>query len=198
MGIPGGTKFSRVPIFVFFAIFPAISSKNKFPQIKITVNIFPAKIRYNFLSFRNKTVYNKILVLHRVRFENTYFYCTYLIKTKIISMLGTSRSFSLGTGYFLKIEKINSQKKNQSVLIAKISSRKHKKSPIRKIKLPQNFRATRYRNHVHSRALRERITGDSKGFSRTARFARPNGELARRLLLRKLSIQHFSPSVVWE
>ena len=30
----------------------------------------------------------------------------------------------LGTGYFLKIAKINSRKKNQSVLIAKISSRK--------------------------------------------------------------------------
>ena len=111
MGIPGGTKFLRVLIFVSFAIFPAIS-KNKFPQIKITVNIFPAKIRYNLVSFVQKQnrLDNKILVLHRVHFENTYFYCTYLIKTKIISMLGTSRSFSLGTGYFLKIEKINSQK----------------------------------------------------------------------------------------
>ena len=48
-------------------------------------------------------------------------------------MQGTSRSFSLGTGYFLKIEKINSQKKNQSVLIAKISSRK-----TQKIANPQN------------------------------------------------------------
>ena len=35
-----------------------------------------------------------------VFFENMYFYCTY-IKTKILSMLGT--------GYFLKIAKINSQ-----------------------------------------------------------------------------------------
>ena len=34
-------------------------------------------------------------------FENMYFYCTYSIKTKILSMLGT--------GYFLKIAKINSQ-----------------------------------------------------------------------------------------
>ena len=36
-----------------------------------------------------------------VLFENMYFYCTYLTKTKILSMLGT--------GYFLKISKINSQ-----------------------------------------------------------------------------------------
>ena len=48
-------------------------------------------------------------------------------------MLGTSRSFSLGTWYFLKIEKNNSQKKNQSVLIAKISYRK-----TQKIANPQN------------------------------------------------------------
>ena len=40
-------KFLRVLI---FAIFPAIR-KNKFPQIKITANIFPAKIysRVNIL-----------------------------------------------------------------------------------------------------------------------------------------------------
>ena len=38
--LPCGTKFLRVLIFAFF---PAIG-KNKFPQIKITANIFPAKI----------------------------------------------------------------------------------------------------------------------------------------------------------
>ena len=41
--LPCGTKFLRVLIFPFFAVFPAIR-KNKFPQIKITANIFPAKI----------------------------------------------------------------------------------------------------------------------------------------------------------
>ena len=41
--LPCGTKFLRVLIFAFFAVFPAIR-KNKFPQIKITANIFPAKI----------------------------------------------------------------------------------------------------------------------------------------------------------
>ena len=73
--------------------------------MKITANIFPAKIysRVNVLS----KLLHKILVLHRLRYahrsilENMYFYFTYSIKTKIISMLGT--------GYFLKIAKINSQ-----------------------------------------------------------------------------------------
>ena len=73
-----------------------------------------------------------------VLLENMYFYWTYSIKRKILSMLGT--------GYFLKISKITviSSGKNQSVLIAKISSCKTPKSPIRKNKLPQKFRATRY------------------------------------------------------
>ena len=74
-----------------FAVFPAIR-KNKFSQIKITANIFPARIysRVNILwlkfatqkystkksclfnhnlplSFRNKTVYNELLVsCHRM------------------------------------------------------------------------------------------------------------------------------------
>ena len=78
-------------------------------------------------------------------FENMYFYCTYSIKTKILSMLGT--------GYFLKIVKINFQQKNQSVPIAKISSRKTKKSPIGKNKLPQKFRATRYANQFKVNSL---------------------------------------------
>ena len=56
---------------------------------------------------------------HLVLFENMYFYCTYSIKTKILSMQGT--------GYFLKSQKLIPSKKNQSVLIAKISSRKTQK-----------------------------------------------------------------------
>ena len=40
--LPCGTKFLRVLIFAFLAIFPAIH-KNKFPLIKITAKIFPAK-----------------------------------------------------------------------------------------------------------------------------------------------------------
>ena len=50
----------------------------------------------------------------------------------------------LGTRYFLKIAKINSQQDKPICLIAEISSRKTQKSAIRKDKLPQKFRATRY------------------------------------------------------
>ena len=39
-------------------------------------------------------------------FKNMYFYCMDSIKTKILSMLGT--------GYFLKIAKINSQQEKPS------------------------------------------------------------------------------------
>ena len=68
---------------------------------------------------------------HLVLFENMYFYCTYSTKTKILSMMGTV--------YFMKSQKLVPSKKNQSALIAKISSCKHKKSPIPKNKLPQKI-----------------------------------------------------------
>ena len=49
----------------------------------------------------------------------------------------------LGTGYFLKIEKINSQQEKPTVLIAKISSRKtqkkRKKKQCAKINSRKNF-----------------------------------------------------------
>ena len=45
----------------------------------------------------------------------------------------------LGTGYFLKSLKLIPSKKNQSVMIAKISSRK-----TQKITNPPKFRSTRY------------------------------------------------------
>ena len=63
---------------------------------------------------------------HLVLCENMYFYCTYSIKTTILSMLGT--------GYFLKSQKLIPSKKNQYVLIAKISSHK-----TQKIANPQKF-----------------------------------------------------------
>ena len=52
-------------------------------------------------------------------FDNMYFCCTSSLKTKIQKILST-----LGTGYFLKIAKIIPSKKNHSVQIVKISSRK--------------------------------------------------------------------------
>ena len=91
--IPCGTKFLRVLIFTIFAIFPAIRNNNPPPPpFKINENTFPAKIysrvlnilwlkyttqkystkksclfNYNSpLQFRNKTVYNE-LVLHSAR-----------------------------------------------------------------------------------------------------------------------------------
>ena len=137
MPLPCGTRFLRVLI---FAIFSTIRKK-KFPQIKITAKIFPANIYP-----RGNTVFSNLNSLHKntvprnrvcsittglflsetntdarlVLFENMYFYCTYSIKTKILSMLGT--------GYFLKSQKLIPSKKNQSVLIAKISSRKTQKT----------------------------------------------------------------------
>ena len=53
--IPYGTKFLRVLI---FAIFPAIG-KNKFPQIKITANIFPQKI------YSRVNIFSNLNLLHR-------------------------------------------------------------------------------------------------------------------------------------
>ena len=122
-----GTKFFRVLIFTIFAIFPAIR-KNNFPQ-KINGNIFPAKIysrvlsilllkfttrkystkksclfNYNSpLQFRNKTVYNELVLYIMYAYRTTVWKsvfllhpdCTYLTRTKILSMLGT--------GHFLKI-----------------------------------------------------------------------------------------------
>ena len=112
---------------------PSVLCKNKFPQIKITAQIFPAKtysrgntVCSNLNSLHKNTVArNRVCSIttglfsqkntdaHLVLFENMYFYCTYSIKTTILSMLGT--------GYFriLKSQKLIPSKKNQSVLIAK-------------------------------------------------------------------------------
>ena len=66
-----------------------------------------------------------------------YFYCTFSIKTKILSMLGT--------GFFLKIAKINSQQEKPVCPNRKNQFPQNtKKSPILKNKLPQKFRATWY------------------------------------------------------
>ena len=61
---------------------------------------------YNLLFYsetkRDTTNYSLKSTHTAVLFENMYLYCTYLTKTKILSMLGT--------GYFLKIAKLNSQR----------------------------------------------------------------------------------------
>ena len=66
---------------------------------------------------------------HRsILWKYMYFYFTYSIKTKILS--------KLGTGYFLKILKINSQQEKQICPHRKKSiPAKHKKLPIREKKI---------------------------------------------------------------
>ena len=138
--------------------------QKKFPQIKITTNIFPAKIysRVNILwrkyttqkystkktclfnnklslSYRNKTVYNEKLVSNRMHTS-----LQVLIK-KLYSYCTFSIKVkilsTLATGYILKIAKTKfpARRKNKSVLITKISSCK-----MKKIAKPQKFRVTRY------------------------------------------------------
>ena len=68
--------------------------------------------------------------------KKKYFYCTYSIKMKILSMICPGLSENR--------KKFFPSKKNQSVPVAKICFFKTKKSPIGKNKLPQKFRATRY------------------------------------------------------
>ena len=115
MPLACATKFLRVLI---FAIFSAIC-KNRFPQINITAKIFPAKIYsrgHTVFSNLNTVPRNRVCSIttglflsetntdaHLVLFENTYLYCTYSIKTKILSMLGIR--------YFLKSEKLIPSKK---------------------------------------------------------------------------------------
>ena len=103
----------------------------------------PCLFNYNLsLSFRNKTVYNKILVSHRVHSpivlcENMYFHCTYTHNT--ISDLSRT---------FWKSPKLIPSKKNRSVLITKISSCKTQKSPICKNKHPQKFCPIQYTSWI--------------------------------------------------
>ena len=106
----------------------SVLCKNKFPQIKITAKIFPAKIysRGN-TAFSNLNSLDTIVFLyscvcsmtispffsetntdaHLALFENMYYYCTYSIKTTMFSMLGT--------GYFLKSQKLIPSKKKNSL-----------------------------------------------------------------------------------
>ena len=113
--------------------------------IKITTNVFPAKVysRVNilWLEFATQTKQFQEIVSVQSQlvsfiqkqngiekrqwnigfffFENMYFCCTFSLKMKIQKILST-----LSTGYFLKIAKIIPSKKNHSVQIAKIISRK--------------------------------------------------------------------------
>ena len=69
------TKFLRDLIFSIFVIFPTIR-KNKFPQIKITSNIFPAKIssRVNILQLKFATQKYSTKKINRVCSITTYLF----------------------------------------------------------------------------------------------------------------------------
>ena len=138
--------FARSNFFDFIAIFPAIH-KRKFSQIKTTANIFPVKIFFrgeiffnlNSLHkntlltnriclitnclFRSETAYNEILLLRRVR---TPYYCL-IIRTCIARTHKKRKYYQCRVRDSLKIEKLIPSKKNQSVLMAKISFRKTQK-----------------------------------------------------------------------
>ena len=125
---------------LIFAIVPTIR-KNKFPQIKINAKI------YSILNFLLNSLHKNTILRNRVcsqlvsfvqkqngirmnywfyigyahRSIVRYFYCTYSIKTKILSMLGLVLSETQ--------QKLIPSKKHQSVLIAKLVPAKHTKKP---------------------------------------------------------------------
>ena len=94
----------------------------------ITTHLFHLKTKriqwitgFTWYAYRS-TVWKSVFLLHPD--------CTYLTRTKILSMLGA--------GYVLKIAKINSQRgKPMCPIVAKLVSAKQKKSLIRKNKFPQ-------------------------------------------------------------
>ena len=114
--IPCGKKFLRVLI---FAIFPAIC-KNKFPQIKITANMFPAKIysRVNILwlkfttqkySTKKSCLFNHNSSLHSETTKYWFIAWKYVFLLHVFNKKPKYYQCWVGTGYFLKIAKINSQ-----------------------------------------------------------------------------------------
>ena len=134
--IPCGTKFLPVLSFAIFAVFPAIR-KNKFPQTKITANIFPAKIysRVNILKLKFATqkystkkscLFNHNLSLS---FRNSKYWFIAWKYVFVLHVLNKKENIInlTSTAYFLKSPKLIPSKKNQSVPIAKISFRKTQK-----------------------------------------------------------------------
>ena len=121
-------KFLRVLI---FAVFPMIRN-NMFLQIKITANIFPAKIfsRVNilYLKFATQKYNTKKLCLVNDNLSKTMKYWFLVSKCVFLLHVLSKNENIINAGYFLKIAKLIPSKKNQSVLIEKISSRKTQKN----------------------------------------------------------------------
>ena len=119
-----------------FAVFPAIH-KNKFPRIPITANIFPAKSysRVNILQLKFATqkysTKKSCLFNHNssLSFRNNEI-MVYCLKICVsITRTQEKRKYyqCYVQGTFYKPQNLIPWKKNQSVLIAKISSRKTQK-----------------------------------------------------------------------
>ena len=114
--MPCGTKFLRVLLFAILGVFLAIR-KNKFPQIKLPQTFFPQKFTPEQI-FSNLNSQHKNTVLRNrvcsittclVHSETTKYW---LIAWKYVFLLDVlnenENNTMLGTGYFLKIAKINS------------------------------------------------------------------------------------------
>ena len=127
--LPFGKNFLRVLI---FAIFPAIR-KNKFPKIKITANIFPAKkyiVFSNLNSLHKNTIpRNRVCSITTCLFHSeTKRYTTkyWFIVWKYVFLLHVLNKNEniINAGYwvlgtFWKSQKLIFSKEDQSVLIAK-------------------------------------------------------------------------------
>ena len=150
-------KFLRVLI---FAIFPAIR-KNKFPQIKITANIFPAKIysRVNILydlnSLHKNTVQCSITTYlfhsETKRYTmNNWFYIGYVYRSFVwkyvflLHVLTKKENIINAVSWVLSENRKNyfPARKTNLYCSQKLVPVKYKKCPIRKNKLRQKFRAT--------------------------------------------------------
>ena len=88
---------------------------------------------------------------------------------------------------FWKSQKLIPSKKNQSVLFAKSTSHRTKKKPVRKIILPQKFRATRYHIFVV-------VTNKSLSPVRSGQKTLTHNKIWQ-IFLRKRSCSHYVNSI---
>ena len=129
--------------FQLLRFFSAIR-KNKFPQMKITANVFSANIypRVNTV-LRNRVCSITICYFHSQTmiywFYIGFAYCSIVWKYAfLLHVLNKNENISkLGTRYFLKIAKINFQQEKTNLSQSqKFVSAKHRKLPIRKNFVP--------------------------------------------------------------
>ena len=102
--IPCGTKFLQVLIFAIFAVFHAIR-KNNFPQIKITANIFPAKINSRVLQ-KNPVLRNRVCsitscLIHSETTKDWFIAWKYVF---LLDVLNKNENI-INAGYWLKLNR---------------------------------------------------------------------------------------------